>query len=367
MSKAFDDAFLKRFLPGDVAEQAALRQRVKQLNTPNNRQLVRCVLISGESGSGKNHLARIMAAHRTLADNPDMQELVGANLPACLASFDEIHLPALSSDLAMSELFGHEAGAFTGARTKKIGLLSDKASSPRTDILLDEIGDASAELQARLLQVIETGKFRPVGAEPGDEEEASARLFFATNRDLAKEVREGRFREDLYWRVTEFQLSMIPLRKQLAIVPELIAEILAQLRDGLPDGTSFSRDAPSSSDLEWAMTYDWPGNVRELRTVLKRWLIEDCRVPLNRLVPNLPHGLRRAGESEHRYEEEFSPDADHKSLSCAQAAHTQRLRDAIIRWYDKARPTNNELQMIFSEMQPSSVRQKISDWKRERG
>lgn len=367
MSQAFDDEFLERLLPGDVAEQAALRQRVKQLNTPKNRQLVRCVLINGESGSGKNHLARVMAAHRTLSDNQGMKGLISTNLTACLTSFDEIHLPALSSELATSELFGHEAGAFTGAKAKKIGLLSDKASVPRTDILLDEIGDASAELQARLLQVVETGKFRPVGAEPGDEEEASARLFFATNRDLAKDVREGRFREDLYWRVTEFQLSVIPLRQQPAIIPQLISEILTQLREGLGEGTSVSADAPSSSDLEWAMRYEWPGNIRELRTVLKRWLVEDHRMPLQKLVQDPQHRLRMAGETVHRYEAEFSPDADHKSLSKVQAAHAKRLREAIIRWYDKEHPSNEELQKIFSSVQPSSVRQKISDWKRNRG
>jgi transcriptional regulator with GAF, ATPase, and Fis domain len=367
MSKAFDDEFLERLLPGEAAEQAKLRQRVKQLNTPKNIQLVRCVLISGESGSGKNHLARVMAAHRTLSDNQGMQELIGANLSACLTSFDEIHLPALSSDLAMSELFGHEAEAFTGAKTKKIGLLSDKASSPRTDILLDEIGDASAELQARLLQVVETGSFRPVGAEPGDEEETSARLFFATNRDLAKDVREGRFREDLFWRVTEFQLSMIPLRQQAAIIPKLISEILIQLREGLADVTSVLQAVPSSSDLDWAMRYEWPGNVRELRTVLKRWLVEDCRMPLHQLVVDLPNRLRRTDDTERGYEAEFSPAGDHKRLSYVQATNTQRLRDAVIRWYDKARPSNEALQMIFSEMQPASVRQKISDWKRNRG
>ena len=367
MSKPFDEEFLQRHLPGDVAAQVTLRRRVRQLNTPRNRQLVRCVLISGESGSGKNHLARVMAAHRTLSDNQDMQEVIGVNLQACLTSFDEIHLPALSSDLAMSELFGHEAGAFTGARAKKIGLLSDKASSPRTDILLDEIGDASAELQAKLLQVVETGTFRPVGAEPGDEEETGARLFFATNRDLAKDVREGRFREDLYWRVTEFELSMIPLRQQPTIIPQLISEILTQLREKWAVGTPVLEDAPSSGDIDWAMRHEWPGNIRELRTVLKRWLVEECRVPFHQLVLDRPHQLRSVTASEDGNKGEFFPDTDLKSLGCAQASHARRLRDAIITWYDKTHPTNDALQLIFSQMQPSSVRQKISDWKRNRG
>ena len=271
--------FLDYFLPGSSPEMTELRRQVTLLNTNSNQVLVRTVLITGESGAGKNHLARVIAAHREfqeLAARRGSDQILGYELAPYLGHFDEIHLPALPNELIESELFGHVKGAFTGAQSEKIGLLSDRAETTRSDILLDEIGDASPWLQAKLLQVAETGSFRPVGAEPGDDEKTSARIFFATNKNLEDEVRAGRFRQDLYWRIATFRVHVPPLRSQPENIVTIINQLISELRASLPtDLTATAAPTISENDLSWARTFGWPGNIRQLRSSLQRWLFEN--------------------------------------------------------------------------------------------
>jgi transcriptional regulator with GAF, ATPase, and Fis domain len=347
-----------------------LRRQVTLLNTNSNQVLVRTVLITGESGSGKNHLARVVAAHREfleLAARGGSDQILGRELEPYLGHFDEIHLPALPNELIESELFGHVKGAFTGAQSEKVGLLSDRAEIVRSDILLDEIGDASPWLQAKLLQVAETGSFRPVGAEPGDNEQTSARIFFATNRNLEDDVYAGRFRQDLYWRIATFRLQVPPLRSQPENIAALIASLISQLRAGLPaDLTANTIPELSEHDLSWARTFKWPGNIRQLRSSLQRWLFEYGRKSLKSLVeaqPEFHEGLEQPGNSP-----AFAALKNGErvlSLENLLELAAKDVRAQIIEWFDQEKPTDQRLRAIFSEVKPRSVRQKISDWKRE--
>ncbi|MFI5142740.1 MAG: sigma-54-dependent transcriptional regulator [Thermoanaerobaculales bacterium] len=203
------------------------------------------VLIHGESGTGKEVVAR--AIHRLNArhDRP----------------FVVLDCAATEVNLALSELFGHERGAYTGATGRKHGLfeLADSGA-----ILVDEIGDAPLALQTSLLRVIETGAFYRVGGERPIR--VDVRILAATHRNLANLVREGRFRQDLFYRLDVFTIEVPALRERVEDIPALVAHFLTRLRP---------RAVPAVEPEAMAtlMAYPWPGNVRELRNVIERGLI----------------------------------------------------------------------------------------------
>lgn len=202
------------------------------------------VLILGESGCGKELIAA--AVHQ-------------ASLRA-KQNFVAIDCSTLQASLIESELFGHERGAFTGADRRKEGLIEVAAGGT---VFLDEIGEMAPALQAKLLRVIETGKFRRVGG--AKDLVANVRFVAATNRDLEAMCRAGTFREDLFYRLSAFVLKAPPLRERLEDIP-LLAEHFLQIRD-------FARHAHkkwSATALEFLAGYDWPGNVRELRNIVER-------------------------------------------------------------------------------------------------
>ena len=206
------------------------------------------VLIQGESGTGKDLLAHLLHARSPRAAGP----LIAVNCAA---------LPA---DLAESLLYGHRRGSFTGADTDHPGLVREAHGGT---LLLDEIGDMPAGLQAKLLRFLESGEFQPIGAPRA--ERADARVIAATNRDLAAEVAAGRFRADLFYRLNVVPLALPPLRERLDDLPLLIDHFLAELsrRHGLP-APRLGRDA-----LQRLRRWHWPGNVRELRNLCERLLI----------------------------------------------------------------------------------------------
>jgi transcriptional regulator with PAS, ATPase and Fis domain len=185
--------------------------------------------------------------------------------PRAKLPFVEVNCAGLSATFLDSELFGHEKGAFTDAKDRKQGLFE---IADHGTIFLDEIGDLAPELQPKLLKVLETKTFRRLGGTR--ELTVDVRLIAATNKELAQEVEQGRFREDLYYR-----LSVMPLR--LPAVRErsrddriaLVTRIFNDLRVELPDGPS--QVAPEA--FERLLMYAWPGNVREMRNVLERALI----------------------------------------------------------------------------------------------
>jgi len=207
------------------------------------------VLLLGESGCGKDFLARHIhqISHRT--GGP----------------FFAINCAALAPELAESELFGHEAGSFTGARARKRGMLELAEGGT---LLLNEIGELSLTLQAKLLTFLDTRTFTRVGGEANIE--VNARLIAATNRALWKEVDAGRFRHDLYHRLNVFPIHIPPLRKRLEDLPLLIDASLTELCAKLGHGEVPRVDARCMPILT---EYHWPGNVRELRNVLERAVI----------------------------------------------------------------------------------------------
>jgi DNA-binding NtrC family response regulator len=206
------------------------------------------VLIEGESGTGKGVLARLLHNRS----------------PRSRAPFVDLNCAGLSKELLESELFGHERGAFTNAMNTKPGLFEIAGEGT---LFLDEIGEMELTVQARLLKALEEKRFRRVGGIR--DLRADFRLVAATNRDLAKEVAEGRFRADLYYRLNVVRLRVPPLRDRMEDLPVLVQEILRPLSKDM------GRSAPSVSAraLRKLEAYPWPGNVRELRNVLERALL----------------------------------------------------------------------------------------------
>ena len=205
------------------------------------------VLIQGESGTGKELVAR--AIH-------DSSDRVQGNFVA-------VDCCTLQENLFESELFGHEKGAFTGADRQKKGLIEGADGGT---LFLDEIGEIEASLQAKLLRVLETGKFRRVGGTK--DLSANVRIVAATNRDLDTLSRQGDFRLDLYYRIGAFAIETPPLRERREDIPYLV--------DHFIQNHTFSRRIDkrvSGEAMRRLIAYDWPGNVRELKNVVERAII----------------------------------------------------------------------------------------------
>ncbi|MEZ0609023.1 sigma-54-dependent transcriptional regulator [Fibrella sp. WM1] len=206
------------------------------------------VLILGESGTGKELLAR--AVHNR--SSRKTKALV------------KINCAALPATLIESELFGHEKGAFTGAATQKIGRF--ELANGGT-IFLDEIGEMPIDLQAKLLRVLQEGEFERLGSTKTLR--VNVRVIAATNRDLEREISEGRFREDLYYRLNVFPITSLPLRDRKEDIPLLVRHFCAKHGPGI--GRQIEVVPPEVID---ALTdYHWPGNIRELENVIERSLI----------------------------------------------------------------------------------------------
>ncbi|NLJ47132.1 MAG: sigma 54-interacting transcriptional regulator [Treponema sp.] len=200
------------------------------------------VLILGETGSGKTMIARMLHALSRRAEGP----------------FVEVNCSAIAESMAEAELFGHERGAFTGAEKSRAGKF--RAAQGGT-LFLDEIGDLSPEIQAKLLKALEDKVVYPVGADKP--EPVDLRLLAATNRDLARLVKEGGFRRDLYERIKVVVLSLPPLRERRQDIRPLAARFLADWNDRYGERRYLTEDA-----LVLLEAYSWPGNVRELRNAM---------------------------------------------------------------------------------------------------
>jgi DNA-binding NtrC family response regulator len=203
------------------------------------------VVITGESGVGKDVLARFIHARSSRADSP----VIGVNCAA------------LPETLFESEFFGHERGAFTGATATKRGLIE---AADGSTLFLDEVGEMPLQTQVKLLQFLEEGRFRRVGATR--DRASDVRVIAATNRNLAEDVTAGRFRADLFYRLNVISLHVPPLRQRREDIPALVGHFLALYRE------RFNRPALDLSDdaRRRLDSYDWPGNVRELRNCLER-------------------------------------------------------------------------------------------------
>jgi NtrC-family two-component system response regulator AlgB len=228
------------------------------------------VLLRGESGTGKNVLARWLRAHSRRADCP----------------FVTVHCPMLSSELMSSTLFGHRKGAFTGAVADAVGKVEEAEGGT---LFLDEVGDLSADAQARLLRFVNDRTYERLGE--ARERRADVRILAATNRNLEDEVKAGRFREDLFFRLNVIALTVPPLRERPEDVLPLAVHYLRffERRQGRR-GLAFSPRAEQA-----IAAYPWPGNLRELRNAVERatilapaTVVEPADLGLPAAVPGAP-------------------------------------------------------------------------------
>ncbi|MDR1617758.1 MAG: sigma-54 dependent transcriptional regulator [Treponema sp.] len=214
------------------------------------------VLITGESGTGKEVAAREIHARG----------------PAAAEPFVAVNIGGIHEGLMESELFGHEKGSFTGAAARKLGLFE---LAGRGCLFLDEIGEMPMPLQVKLLRVLQDRLIRRLGGTAGIP--VNARIISATNQDLERLVREGRFREDLYFRLNVLRIAMPPLRERPADLPPLAEQILEKKIAAAAGGRKKARLSPGA--LEKLAAYPFPGNIRELENILERALIY-CEGPL---------------------------------------------------------------------------------------
>jgi len=207
------------------------------------------VLVTGESGAGKELVARAIHTRSPRRAHP----------------FVAVNTSAIPADLLEAEILGHVRGGFTGATQARKGLLTEASGGT---LLLDEIGDMPLALQAKLLRVLQFGEVRPVGSDRAHT--VDVRIIAATHRSLPKLVREGKFREDLYFRLNVLPIVVPPLRERREDIPALAAHLLAQARLRSPDSPVRSFDPCA---LEALAAAPWPGNVRELASVIERLVV----------------------------------------------------------------------------------------------
>jgi len=253
------------------------------------------VLIQGETGSGKEIVARLLHDLSDRAAGP----------------FLAINCGAVSRELLESELFGHEKGSFTGATGTKIGLVG---AAEGGTLFLDELGEMPSAMQVSLLRFLDRGEYRPVGSTRTLQ--ADVRIVGATNQDIQALVTQGRFREDLFYRINTVTLPVPPLRERREDIPALAEHILRSLGQPPSAHRSFSADAIAA-----LQSYSWPGNVRELRNVIERLIMMgQDKGPITgeevkRILPpgtNAPHAA----------------DLTRASLDEVERAHIQRVLDA---------------------------------------
>lgn len=242
-----------------IQEAIALARKVAQTDVP--------VLLTGETGTGKEVFAQSIHQHSTRSGK----------------AFVAINCSSFSRDLLESEMFGHKAGAFTGALKETKGLFEEADNGT---IFLDEIGEMAFDLQAKLLRILETGEFIKIGdTRPV---KVNVRVIAATNRDLSKEIAEGHFREDLFYRLSVFQIHLPALRERAEDIPLHVKAFVSALSARM--GKEIKTISPDYIDL--LKKNQWKGNVRELRNVVERSLIIADGDTLD--TDSLPLNIQRA-------------------------------------------------------------------------
>jgi two-component system response regulator AtoC len=266
------------------------------------------VIITGESGTGKDVLARFIHARSSRADSP----VIGVNCAA------------LPEALFESEFFGHERGAFTGATATKRGLIE---AADGSTLFLDEVGEMPLQTQVKLLHFLEEGRFRRVGSTR--DRASDVRVIAATNRNLAEDVTSGRFRADLFYRLNVISLHVPPLRQRREDIPALVEHFLTLYRERFNrPALNLSEDARRRLD-----SYAWPGNVRELRNCLERAaaLATDDLIEAEQVMP-----AARASEGSNADHASTSPEGSSLSSTNAPITLEQLERQHILRVLEEA-------------------------------
>jgi len=248
----------RRYTPASFSGKSDGAKQVRELLGKLTQVPFSALIITGETGTGKGLAARILHHAGPRAEGP----LV------------EVNCAALPRDLLESELFGHEAGAYTGARGRRRGLIEQAHGGT---VFLDEIAEMPVDLQAKLLKVIEDRTLRRLG---GDNEiQVDVQLLAATNRNIEEQVAEGDFRADLYHRLSVFRLELPPLRERIADLAELVPLFVAEFN------AIANKKVSEIPDVVWKRLreHTWPGNVRELRNVVERCVLfaADQRFPVD--------------------------------------------------------------------------------------
>jgi DNA-binding NtrC family response regulator len=381
-----DDAFLLKYLPGDAQRLRDLRAMIFRLNT-ENLDLIRFVLLVGDTGTGKNHVARVCAGHRRwlqiskakdeLDPGKDYPDGI-APLELYLDRFGEKMLPAIPHDLVESELFGHVKGAFTGAGNENRGLFRDKGYQ---DILLDEIGEAPLFLQAKLLAVLEGRPITPVGGGSKETEKCNKRIFMATNRKLREMVGNGQFREDLFFRIRRCTISL----PRLAENPDLIPAIAAAILDRLAPKKFKTNPLPelSEADNAWLQKQHWGGNVRELEEVIELWVADGCvgsieavaaaRHFTDQVIEDHNSGLQGdiTAAVFGKIEEiigggESSPGTIQGFVESFTSGVAAEVNAALRDWYEGNKRDTERLLKLFPKMKLGSIRTQMSRGRRSR-
>jgi len=261
---------LKQIGPSDFIGQATAMRRVFDL-IEKVAPAKASVAITGESGTGKEMVARAIHNLSARRDKP----------------FIAVNCASIPPTLMESEIFGHERGAFTGANQRRPGVFELAHAGT---LFLDEVGEIPIELQAKLLRVLEEARLRRIGGKV--EIEVDVRVLCSTNRDLKAEVKTGRFREDLFFRLNVFQISLPPLRERREDIP-LLAQYFVEKFNG-ESGKHIAGMHPEALDL--LKNYDWPGNIRELRNAVERAVIlcDGDFIQRDHLAPDMAgRGLER--------------------------------------------------------------------------
>jgi two-component system nitrogen regulation response regulator NtrX len=243
-NRALKQDLLRKYrLVGNSHKMVHLGEQIKMAAVSNSR-----VMILGESGSGKELVAR----------------LLHENSPRAAKPFVEVNCAAIPQELIESELFGHEKGSFTGAFETKKGKFEQADNGT---LFLDEIGDMSLQTQAKVLRVIETQEFQRVGGNKNIK--VDTRIISATNKDLGEEVKKNNFREDLYFRLNVIPLTVPSLRERLEDIPDLIEYFMELF------GAEYGQQPKkvTSEAVKILQKHTWPGNIRELKNTLERLLI----------------------------------------------------------------------------------------------
>lgn len=277
-----------------IGTSPALRQTITLAQRA--AQVDSTVLITGESGTGKDLMARAIHTGGIRAKNP----------------FVAVSCCAIPEQLVESELFGHEKGSFTGASEKRVGKMQ---VADHGTLFLDEIGEMPLEAQSKLLRVLQGGQFYPVGSTKVIE--VDIRFICATNRDLREAVKQGIFREDLFYRVNVLHVEMPALRNRREDIPALVSHFVAKHRSRV--NAQVKRFAPDAMSL--MVSYDWPGNIRELENMVERILVMNNTVEELR-AENLA-GIMTASTAQ-----ETSGQEDYSGLPLEEA--TRRLERRMI-------------------------------------